>query len=189
MFKMHYNRKVDLILPWVAFAVLAIVGVWLIAVNGQWWRDSISKDVMPSTAVYYIIWSIFLLAFPITYTLALSNATLTGHRIAIHVMFMLVMVFLLLWVIYLYAVKNVRIALIFMGIAALLMLLTSIYVFVVEMQYRGSPVAGMIFILFLWLASTFYITSAAREEGLRSMFDTLKERYLANKRGEADIQV
>ena len=186
---MEYNRKLDIVIPLLTFAILAIVGIWMIAANGQWWKSAIPSDFMPNPVLYYIIWSVFLVIYPFLYIMSLATASNSKHRIVIHTLFLLLAVFLLLWVIYLYHVKDVRLALIFIGIAWLLMLILVIYLWMYQMWSRSAPTSGMALLFLIWLTLTWFLTSAARQEGLSSMFKIMRERFLENSEKESEIKL
>ena len=184
---MEYNRKIDLILPWVAFAVLAIVGIWMVVANGKWWQTILPADFLPNSTLYYILWIVFLIIYPFLYILSLASAGSKGHRIALHCLFLAIAVFLLLWVIYLYHVKDVRMALIFMGISTILALALVVYLWVIQAWSRSAPTCGMALLFFIWLLLVWFLTSAAREEGLSSMFRTMRERFVATHEDNNEV--
>ena len=167
-----HDLRVDTILPWTYFAVLAAIGIWLIAKNGQWWNEVVSSNFLPNPTLYYIIWVVFLVIFPFAYQLTLEACKTQGHRISLHLLMTVVFVFLLLWVIFLYKRRDIRVALIFMGIAWFFVLATTVMALLLR-----SPAAGLWALFLIWLTMVWFLTSSARAEGLNSMYETLRERF------------
>ena len=159
-------------LPWLCFALLAVVGVWLFVVNGHWWQTVVPKDYMPNPVLYYVISAVFLLAFPFIYMTSLAACTSNAHRAGTHILFVSITLFLLLWISYLYHKRDVRMALIFLGVATLLVLLATIQAF--AMQSQG---AGLTLMFLIWMTITWFLVSAARIEGMENMFDTIKDKF------------
>lgn len=167
-----HNLQVDVILPWIYFIVLAAVGIAMIVKNAQWWNEVVSADFLPNPTLYYIIWVIFLMMFPFAYMLTLEACSTKTHRITLHFLMTLVFVFLLLWVIFLYHRRDVRTAIIFMGIAWFLVLVATAMAFVVH-----TPAAGIWALFLIWLTLVWFLTSSVYAEGINSMYDTLRERF------------
>jgi hypothetical protein len=179
--KNMYDRRIDLVVPWIAFLALAITGIWLIAKNGGWWKTAVPQDIMPNPGLYYIIWILFLIIFPFLWTMSILTCSTPTQRIIVHLLFIIITIFLLLWVIYLYSVKDIKKALAFISVAWWALLILVIYLWFVQTSSRGSPTTGMALVFLIWLTLVWTLTMTAREEGLRSMFDTMKERFLARK--------
>ena len=166
------STTLDSALPWLCFALLVAVGVWLFVVNGHWWQTVVPEEYMPNATLYYVIWGVFLLAFPFIYMTSLTACRSKAQRAGTHILFVSVTLFLLLWVSYLYHKRDVRMAIIFLGVSWFLMALATIQAFVLHSQG-----AGFALMFLIWLVITWFLVSAARMEGLENMFDAIKDKF------------
>lgn len=172
---MEVDKHMNAIAPWLYFVILLVVAVVLIVKNGGWWNEVIGPNYMPNSILYYIIWVAFLVIFPLAYMAIVSSAKNHGQRLVVHAVMFCLFLFLLLWVIFLYARKDVRLALIFMGLAWLMTLVALIASLVF-----GSMATGLWALFLIWLTAVWFLVSTAKAKGLNNMYDTLRERFRLN---------
>lgn len=166
-----FSHKIDIIMPAVTFIVLVLVGLYVISKNGQWWAD-IVQDYMPNKNMYYALWCLFLIIYPIAYIFALGACFTRGQRIFTHLVFLGIALFIILWCIYIYQVRDVNTASIFLYVTIFLSL-----VGVVFLWFLGSNVAGVLLLLALWLSVTLYLTKRVSSQSTELMINTLRDRF------------
>ena len=167
-----YNRKADVVVPWIAFAAILAVTLWMKYAYGNWWSENISTDYLPSKTLYNVLWLTFIVIYPFAYMFAIASCQSQSSRILMHIIFLGIALFLILWMIYMYMVRDVKTARLFLGIAAAFVLLG---VFV--LWFHHSSVAGVLVLFFLWILVNWYLVRHVHNKRISSMVDTIKERF------------
>lgn len=176
---MDVNKHMNSFLPWLYFVVLLVVGIWMIVKNGGWWNEVIGPNAMPNSTLYYIIWIAFLVIFPLAYMATLASTHTQNQCLVVHAVMFFLFLFLLLWVIFLYARKDVRLALIFMGLAWLMTLVA-----LFASLGFGSMSTGLWALFLIWLTAVWLLVSTAKSKGVNNMYDTLRERFRLNQENQ-----
>jgi len=163
------TKSIAFSLPIASFIILIVTGIILAKKNSEWWTQFITTFYMPNAALYYTLSLLFVILLPFVWIAAIQRCTIP-QCVTTHVIFILISLFLLLWLIYIYKVKNIRLALSFLAIAWFFMIISTIMLWSIGQQVGASIMLLMV----LWTTVVWLLVNNSHQVMLQTMFTNMR---------------